>query len=136
MAASGVSIERGVQDMRRLVVAVATVAVLALSPGALAAGGLQGKYQTKIASGPLKGTVTLSFGKKGAYTVKGAFGTIKGQDAVAGSKVTFDHEHGSACKGPGKYRFKLTGKSLKLAKISDACTDRSGVLVRTFTKAG
>jgi hypothetical protein len=122
--------------MRRFVVAVATIAALALSPSALAAGRLNGKYQTKLASGPLKGTVTLGFGKSGAYTVKGAFGTITGQDTVSGSTVTFSHEHGSACKRAGKYRFKLTGKTVKFTKISDSCGDRVGVLVRTFTKVG
>jgi hypothetical protein len=136
MAAAGVSIERGEQDMRRFVVAVTTIAALTFSASALAAGGLNGKYQTKLASGPLKGTVTLAFGKNGAYTVKGAFGTITGQDTVSGSTVTFGHEHGSACTRAGRYRFKLKGKTVKFTKISDSCGDRAGVLVRTYTKVG
>jgi hypothetical protein len=122
--------------MKRFVVGVAMVALLALSAGAFAAGGLSGKYQTKIASGPLKGTVTLRFAKSGTYTVKGAFGTITGKSTFSGSTVTFGAEHGSSCTRAGKYRFKLTGKTLKFRKVSDACSDRAGILARTFAKAG
>jgi hypothetical protein len=125
--------------MKRVAVAIAAVAALTLTPGALAAGGLSGKFQTKIKSGQLKGTWTVSFSKKGTYGVKGPLGAATGKNTYSGSTITFAKETGaSACSAGtvGKYTFKLTGKTLKLTKKSDSCSGRASVLKGTFTKVG
>jgi hypothetical protein len=118
--------------------ACAAVAALALSPAALAAGGLSGKFQTKVPSGQLKGTWTLTFSKKGTYTVKGPLGGASGKNTYSGSTVTFARETGAtACSGgSGKYTFKLSGKTLKLTKKSDPCAPRASILTRKLTKVG
>lgn len=124
--------------MRRFALAGAGMLALALSPAALAAAGPSGRYQTKVPSGQLKGTWTINFVKPGSYIVSGPFpGTVHGKDTVSGSTLTLNHESaGSDCTGPGKYKFKLSGKTLKLTKISDACTTRATVTSHKFTKVG
>jgi hypothetical protein len=120
---------------------VVTLAPLALSPSALAAGPLSGKYQTRIASGQLKGTWTISFVPNGTYTVKRPFpGLVRGKDTFSGSTVTFNHEgtspDGTCNQKPGKYRFTVTGKTLKLTLISDSCVGRRAVLSHKLTNVG
>ena len=124
--------------MKRLVVAIAAVAALTLTPGALAAGRLSGKFQTKVASGQLKGTWTLSFSKKGTYTVKGPLGAAAGKNTYSGSTITFGRETGdTACSGgTARYTYKLSGKTLKLTKKSDPCAPRASILTRKLTKVG
>jgi hypothetical protein len=125
--------------MKRFTIAAVMVAALAHSPGALAAGAPSGKYQTKIATGGLKGTWTITFGKQGAYTVVGPFtGLIRGKGKVSGTTFTFNHEKNTADDAcgevPGKYRFTITGKTLKLTRISDKCEPRRGVFSHKLTK--
>jgi hypothetical protein len=117
--------------------AITGVAALALSPSALAAGALHGSYRTQIASGQLKGTWTVTFAKKSTYTVRGPLGKAAGKNTFAGTKITFGHETGaSACSTTGKYTFKLTGKTLKLTKVSDACAPRATILTHKLVKVG
>jgi hypothetical protein len=125
--------------MKRLVVAIAAVAALTLSAGALAAASLSGRFQTKVSSGQLKGTWTLSFSKKGTYTVKGPLGSAAGKNTYSGSTITFGRETGASACAPGatgKYGFKLSGKTLKLTKKSDPCGPRASILTRKLTKIG
>jgi hypothetical protein len=124
--------------MKRLVVVIAAVAALTLTPGALAAGRLSGKFQTKVGSGQLKGTWTLSFSTKGTYTVKGPLGSASGKNTYSGSTISFGSEKGAtACtSAAGKYTYKLSGKTLKLTKKSDPCGPRASILTRKLTKVG
>jgi hypothetical protein len=125
-------------SMKRLAVAVVAVATLALSPGALAARVPNGKYRGKITSGFLKGTWTIAFFKKGSsYKVTGPYGSLTGKSKFSGSTVTFSHEsEGTICHGPGKYKYKLTSKTLKLRPIRETCPVRAKVYAPTFRKVG
>ncbi len=70
--------------------------------------------------------------------VTSRFGTLTGRLRFSGSTVTFSHEsEGSLCPTKvGKYRFKITGKTLKLTKISDPCGVRVMVHSPKYTKIG
>ncbi|HWF72441.1 MAG TPA: lipocalin family protein [Solirubrobacteraceae bacterium] len=130
--------------MKRLVIGVAFAAALALCSVALAGGGLSGTYKTKVHTsalqGALNGTWTIAF-KSGAYTVtdNGA-AVIHGKYAVKGDKITLTDKSGKdACPAPGTYKFTLTGKKLRFARVSDsnpACIGRVTVLGGKFTKIG
>jgi hypothetical protein len=128
--------------MKRLAIATAVVAALALSSAALAASTLNGTYRTKIHTtalgGAVNGTWTIKL-KSGNYTVihKGRT-TVHGKYSIKGSKITLKGGTGpNACPAPGTYKFKLKGKTLKFTKVSDsnpACVGRQTVLKGTFTK--
>jgi hypothetical protein len=127
--------------MKRFALAISIVAALSLASVALAAGP-NGTYKTKITSnavgGHLKGTWTIKF-KSGAYTVTDN-GTvvIHGKYTVSGSTMTLVDKTGpDKCPGRGKYKFSITGSSLKFTKVSDtsACVGRITVLTsKTLTK--
>ena len=129
--------------MKRITIAVALVAALALSAVAIAkTAALSGTYQTKITgtgantlSGGLDGTWTLTF-KAGKYTAK-MNGTVKGSGkfTISGSTISFG-PGGGGCTTTGKYKFKLAGTTLTFTKISDgaACIGREGVLAHKFKK--
>ena len=130
--------------MRRLTVALAVIAALALVPAALAAGGLSGKYKTVIKGdtalgGALNGTWTIKF-TRGHYAVAdNGKVVIHGVNTYTGNTITFTDKSGpDACKGTGKYTFKVTGTKVKFTKVSDtaACAGRQAVLNHTFTKVG
>jgi hypothetical protein len=130
--------------MKRVAITAAAIAALAFSPAALAAGGLSGKYKTKIISdhalgGSLNGTWTLDFKPNGSYTVTDD-GTIviRGKFTSTASKITLSHEKGTAaCPATGRYSYKLTAQTLKFSRISDpTCPGRSGVLANTFKTVG
>ncbi len=123
--------------MKRLVVAVAAALVLGLTPAALAAGTLSGKYKTKISGYPssaqLNGSWVIGF-TTGKYKVSYNGKTLgRGADSITGNTITFA-KGGAGCKGTGKYKFKLSGKKLKFSRISDSCFGRKAVLSHTFTK--
>lgn len=88
--------------MKRLVVAIAAVAALTLTPGALGAASLSGRFQTKVSSGQLKGTWTISFSKKGTYAVKGPLGSAAGKNTYSGSTITFGRETAPPPAPPGR----------------------------------
>ncbi len=72
---------------------------------------------------------TINFAKKGSYTIDGPFrGLIRGKNTFAGTTMTFNHERNSSdetCGNVlGKYRFSVTGNTLKLTRISDKCEAR------------
>ncbi len=125
--------------MKGLAVVVVAVAALALSPGALAAGPLSGKYRGQITTGFLKGTWRMTFNRSTlTYKVTGPFGSLTGRNRYSGSVITFYREsEGTICPGAGRYRFKLTGRRLKFTKISEKCAPRAIVTARpTYRKVG
>ena len=127
--------------MKRLAIAAAIVAGLALSSAAVAAGTLSGTYKTKVHTtalgGQLNGTWTIKF-KTGAYTVTDAGKVvIHGKYTIKSGKISLTDKSGpDKCPGTGVYKFKLTGKALKFTKVSDkpACIGRQTVLAGNFTK--
>ena len=106
---------------------------------ALAAGAPRGKYRTRIATGELAGTWTLNFVKKGSYTVDAPSpGLTRGKNTFSGTTMTFNHERSASGKNcgdvPGKYRFTITGKTLRLKLVSDRCQPRRVVFSHKLTK--
>lgn len=130
--------------MKKLAIATSVVAVLAVCSTALAAATPSGTYKRNVHSAILKGaldgawTVTLTNGK---YTVtdKG-MAVVHGKYTIKGSKITFKDTGGpDACPSPGIYRFKVSGKSVTLKRLSDSnpkCVGRATVVTGTFTKTG
>ena len=130
--------------MKRLIAAVATLIVLVGATVALAATSLSGTYTTKITG---KGANTLKGGLDGAWKITLKSGkytaTWKGKAAVngaytiKGTTISLTDKGGpDKCKGTGKFKFKLAGKTLTLTKIRDtkACAGRDAVLAHPFTK--
>lgn len=125
--------------MKGLAVVVAAVVTLALAPSASSAATLNGKYRGTITSGFLKGTWRITFNRSlRTYKVTGPFGTLTGHNRYSGSTITFYREsEGTMCPGPGRYRFRLSGSTLKFTKISDPCTPRVMVTARpTYRRVG
>lgn len=125
--------------MKQSAIAAGVVALLALSPTAVAATVPSGTYRTNIRSGDVKGTWTFVFTKSGSYTVRGDFpGLIHGKGKYSGTTMTFDHERNGTretCgEAAGRYRFTITGRKLTFAKISDSCEARRNVLSHTLTR--
>jgi hypothetical protein len=125
--------------MKRFAFAILAMSMV-LASSAVAAGGLTGTYKTKITgSKQFNGNWALQFTKKGTYTVKQNGNVeVTGTFTSTGSKLTFlkgDKGNG-ACPAGGKYKWDLTGKTLKFTRISDSCSGRRTVLSHTFTKAG
>jgi hypothetical protein len=119
--------------MKRILIAAGVIGALALSPAAVASGGLSGKYRTKIASGHAKGTWTLDFKSTSLkVSVDGMVIAAHNPYSVKGDKITIGP--GAHCSKPGKYTFNLTGKKLKFTVIKDVCAGRKAVLSHTFTK--
>ena len=130
--------------MKRLTIALAAVAALALAPAAVASGSLSGKYKTVIKGshqlgGGLNGTWVLNFTKGQYHVTDNGMAAVHGKTVIKGNVITFRDEKGSnGCPTAGKYRFKLNGKKLTFKRISDStssnCLGRTLVLARTFTK--
>jgi hypothetical protein len=124
--------------MKRLAVAVVTVAVMAMIPAALAAGTLSGKYKEVIKhdqalGGHLNGTWVLDFSPGKYSATDNGHAVVKGKDSIKGDKITFQ-PGGSGqgkCPAAGKYKFKLSGSKLRFTVISDSnpkCAGRRDVL--------
>ncbi len=124
--------------MKRLVIALSVAALLVVASVAMAKGGLNGSWQTKITTPKqLKGTWVVKF-TPGHYNVKlGKTPIVHGTDTIKGNKISLTDTGGAGkCKGTGVYKFKITGAKLNFTKVSDtkACSGRSTVLSHTFTK--
>lgn len=110
---------------------------------ALAAARLTGRFATTIKGdtslhGALNGRWVLAFTKPAAYTISfnGAI-VVRGRFSSAGSTISFGHESGPAsCPSPGRYTVVLTGRTLRLKRVSDACNGRMGVLAHTLARIG
>jgi hypothetical protein len=126
--------------MRRLAIIASAMALLAI-PSLALAGGLPGKYTTKLTTPKqLKGTWAMTIKPGLTYTIalNGAI-VVRGRYASIGRQITFSNETGpAACPSPGTYSWKRTGKLLTFKKIDDAesCVGRSDVLKHPFTAAG
>jgi hypothetical protein len=125
--------------MKRLAVAAALVAALALPSLALAGGPPAGKYTTRITTPPeLKGTWAISFASGGKYTIR-QNGTVvvRGHYLAVAPQIEFGKETGSkACPAVGYYDWKRRGKALTFHKLSDPkCAGRAFVLGHPFTLA-
>lgn len=106
---------------------------------AQAAGTPRGKYRTRIATGEMAGTWTLNLVRKGSYTIDTPFpGLTRGKNTFSGTTMTFNHERSASGKNcgdvPGKYRFTITGKTLRLKLVSDRCQPRRVVFSHKMTK--
>jgi hypothetical protein len=133
--------------VKKLAAFLLVVSVLVLAVAAAAATSpLHGVWQAKIKSSvpALNGTWLLSFSPNGAYAVVKEPNTkalmVGGISTASGSTVTMTDKEGPAsCAGStarAKYGFKITGKKLKLTKISEPCSGRGVILGATFTKVG
>jgi hypothetical protein len=121
-------------------------AVVLAATAAAATSPLHGVWQTKIKSAApsLNGTWLLSFSPSGAYAVVKKPNTkalmVGGISTASGTTVTMtDREGPASCPGASaraKYSFRITGKKLKLTKISEPCSGRGVILGGTFTKVG
>ena len=126
--------------MKRIALVAAVLAVLA---GAASAGtpNVNGVYETKISGKSpaiLNGTWLLSIAQSRAFAVaRNGTTVIGGKVTIAGSRITFHDVAGPmACKSSqatGVYTWTLSGKTLKLKKVSDSCVGRATVLSSTFT---
>jgi hypothetical protein len=127
--------------MKRVVIALTVAALLivaSVAGAAMAKGGLNGSWTTKITKPKnLAGTWTVKF-TPGHYNVKlGKTAIVNGKDTIKGNKISLTDTGGAGkCKGTGVYKFKITGSKLNFTKVSDtkACAPRSMVLSHTFTK--
>ncbi len=121
----------------RMTMLSAVVAALAASSVAVAAGGLQGTYQTTIKSpAQLKGTWALVLGK-GTYTVKlNGQSLARGNYSTTTSTITFRRERGSGCTGVGAYAWTRSGKTVTFTRKreSPSCQGRAAVLAHRFTQ--
>ena len=102
-------------------------------------------YQVTIkgSAAQLNGTWLISFAPTGAYVVVKAPNTktmlIGGSSSTSGATVTMTDKSGpAACTGntaTAKYKWSLSGKTLKLTKVKDACAPRAVILATApFTK--
>jgi hypothetical protein len=130
--------------VKRLIIASSILVALIVATVAFAAGTLSGTYTTKITgkgantlNGALDGTWTIKI-KNGKYTVKlGSKAEVNGNYAIKGSTISLTDTGGPGkCKGTGKYKFKISGKSVTLTKVKDAkgCAARADVLAHKLTK--
>jgi hypothetical protein len=126
------------------------VVLLALASAALAAAGiaagavhtLNGTFTAKISGAPspvLDGSWSLRFGPGARYTIsKDGTTAIVGRATYGKGTIAFGHETGPlACTGAqarGVYRWKVSGRTLRLTRRSDACTGRRLVLAHAFKR--
>ena len=133
--------------MRRAAILGALTAAVAIAGSAQAATPLAGVCQVTIKGkvAALNGTWLLSFASNGAYAIVKEPNTktllIGGTSAVSHATIAFHDKTGPlACTGKaavGKYSWNLSGKTLRLARIADACSGRTLVLTSaSLTKVG
>jgi hypothetical protein len=131
--------------VKRLIAAIATVVVLVGATVALAASSPTGAYTTTITGkgantleGALDGVWTITF-KSGKYSVvRNEKAVTHGDYTIKGTTISLTDKGGpDKCKGTGKYKFKLAGKTLTFTKISDtaACGGRTAVLAHKLLRS-
>jgi hypothetical protein len=131
--------------VKRLAVLAILLPALALVGVAQAKSPLYGVYQVTIkgSAAQLNGTWLISFAPNGAYAVVKEPNTttalIGGSSSTSGGTVTMTDKAGpAACTGKtatARYRWSLSGRTLRLTKVKDACAGRSVILgTSSFTK--
>ena len=122
--------------MKRLTIILSVLAVFAIVPAALAAGGPIGKWKTtfsgkKVLRGEIDGAWTVDFTST-TYTVTWKGKTVlHGVYTATGSDMSLTDKSGEVkCPGTGKYSFTVKGQKLTVKKIKDsaACAGRIAVL--------
>jgi hypothetical protein len=136
-----------VPAVKKLAALLVLVPALVLAgAGAAATSPLHGVWATKVKSTApvLNGAWLISFASNGTYAVVKEPNTksllVGGVSTVSGNTLTMTDKTGPAsCPGStarAKYSFKITGKTLKLTKISEPCTGRGIIFAGSFTKVG
>ena len=90
--------------------------------------------QPALPSHPLKyGAFEARFDPGGTYTLKGqGWPALNGTWTSTGNEVTLSMSGGpGGCDGPGRYQFRMNGKHLNLALVSDDCKVRQIILDRS-----
>jgi hypothetical protein len=123
--------------MKRLTTLAAVLVSLAAVSTALAAGAL-GKFETKVTGGSartehgrLDGTWTVDFPTRGPGKVnltRDGQPLGGGKYVISGSTITITPRKGGNCTTKGKYRLKLSGRTLTFTTVSDRCADRRRIL--------
>ena len=124
--------------VRRALIVCGLAAALLAASATAASSPLAGVFQVTIKGKitALNGTWLVSIAPNGAYAIVKEPSTktvlIGGTSTVSGTKITFHDKTGPlACAGAsavGKYSWSLSGKTLKLTKVADACGGRALVL--------
>jgi hypothetical protein len=128
--------------VRRVVLLLIGAVALAGATAASAAHMPTGTFTTRIAGAPsplLDGSWSLHFGAGRKYTISHAGRTaIVGRATFTSSTITFGHETGPlACtdgQARGVYRWRLSGRTLRFVRRSDACIGRRLVLAHAFSR--
>jgi hypothetical protein len=129
--------------VRRIVLAAVAATALAAAGSTASAGHLlNGTFTARISGAPspvLDGSWSLHFGPGGRYTIsKNGSTAAVGRATYGNGTIILGHETGPlACTGAqarAVYRWKLTGRTLRLTRRSDPCGGRRLVLARAFTR--
>ena len=128
---------------RSLAAALAVAAVTTAVSYAAGPSLTPGTYQAKVAgASPAvlngKWKIVLAVGQ---YTVtRNGADAIDGVTSISGNQIVFTDKFGPfRCTGAqarGTYRWSLSGKTLKLTAVRDACAGRKAVLSRPYAKTG
>jgi len=80
--------------------------------------------------GKLDGTWTVDFPTARSGTTGLWWNGRKGGGhyVISGSTIMLTPKHGGNCKTKGKYRFTLSGNTLRFTTINDTCTERRDIL--------
>ena len=121
--------------MKRLVLAIAVVAALALCSVAAAAslsGTFKAYVHNRAFSGALVGTWTITLSGGNYKVAEGGSVLLSGRYSVSGNKIVIGGGGaGDFCRVKGTYSFRLSANKLSFTKISDntkACRGRVDVL--------
>ena len=132
---------------KRWIVAIVLTLTLAIAATiAIASGAHSGT--SRMPSGTYQATIKNPASLKGVWRIKFHAGTdtdflnankvASGTYTISGTTITFAQAAGppgapETCRSPGKYTFRLPGKTLKFSKISDPCNSvRSELLSQRF----
>ncbi len=108
--------------MKRFVIVMSILPVLAFVTTATATAAITGKYRTTIATpADAAGTWTLNFKKNGTGTITWNGQLTPLRFTFKGSTLTAPGGAGYVCPTAGTYRINLAGKHLTFKVIHDTC---------------
>jgi hypothetical protein len=132
---------------KRWIVAIVLTLTLAIAATIAIASGAHSDT-SRMPSGTYQATIKNPASLKGVWRIKFHAGTdtdflnankvASGTYTISGTTITFAQAAGppgapETCRSPGKYTFRLPGKTLKFSKISDPCNSvRSELLSQRF----